>query len=48
MYSIVTETQLRLELPSIINGTDILQGKFFTISYNKVSSLYEFEYIKNL
>ena len=31
MYSIITDTQLGLELPSILNGTDILQGMLFTL-----------------
>ena len=28
-YSIITDTQLRLELQSILSGTDILQRMFF-------------------
>ena len=31
LYSIIMDTQLGLELPSILNGTDILQGMFFML-----------------
>ena len=31
MYSIITDTQLGLELPSILNRTYILQGMFFML-----------------
>ena len=31
MYSIITDTQLGLELPSILNGADILQGMLFML-----------------
>ena len=37
MYSIITDTQLGLELSSILNGTDILQGIFYAIG--KIVSL---------
>ena len=38
MYSIITDTQLGLELPSILNGTNILQGMFF-YAIGKIVSL---------
>ena len=31
LYSIIMDTQLGLELPSVLNGTDILQGMFFML-----------------